>query len=235
MDLKLIKWLPRVRFIGLGLAMLVGLVAATEFYAPRLQPHHASPVFSTCLDRIIVIMLESYRSDEVDPEAIALNPFLTELAAKNGVAVNYYGVWKPSLPNYLAMIGGDVFDVHNNLGSCFNPDHATKCNAVDDVPTSWTNSRSRAFPGKDYLNSMPSVGFLGEKFPLENPRYAQKHNPFVYFKNIALDPARLSRLSHSFRVSFTLSWLTRHRLQGFFTSFPIFVTTSMAPLAASQR
>ena len=41
---------------------------------------------------------------------------------------------------------------------------------------------------------MPSAGFLGARFPSHKSLYAQKHNPFVYFKSIALDPARLVKL-----------------------------------------
>jgi hypothetical protein len=42
---------------------------------------------------------------------------------------------------------------------------------------------------------MPSDGFLGTQFPGAAPRlYAQKHNPFVYFKNIALSTQRLAHV-----------------------------------------
>jgi hypothetical protein len=41
---------------------------------------------------------------------------------------------------------------------------------------------------------MPSAGFMGASFPADSKLYAQKHNPFVYFKSIALDPSRLAKL-----------------------------------------
>ena len=121
----------RPRLIGFTVAAVVGLAVAIEFYAVRLRTNLTPPVPSSHLDRIIVLVLESYRSDAVDPAKIASNPFLTKLAAQNRVAVNYYGVWKPSLPNYLAMIGGETFGVSNNQGSCFNPDHARGCHSID--------------------------------------------------------------------------------------------------------
>src|SRR5262245_25770597 len=107
----------RLRPTGLVLAAVVILASAIGLYVVRLRHDHTSPVLSSHLDRIIVLVLESYRSDEVDPKNIARNPFLTKLAAQNRVAINYYGVWKPSLPNYLAMIGGDTFGISNNQGS----------------------------------------------------------------------------------------------------------------------
>ena len=39
---------------------------------------------------------------------------------------------------------------------------------------------------------MPGTGSLDIGFP--NGLYAQKHNPFVYFKSIALEPTRLAKL-----------------------------------------
>jgi phosphatidylinositol-3-phosphatase len=107
--------------------------------------------------------------------------------------VNYYGVWKPSLTNYIAMIGGDVFGVRDNRGSCFNPNHATKCNSVD-APNLVDQLEKAKIAWEGLFESMPVAGFLGEKFPEGATRYAQKHNPFVYFKSIASNPARLAKL-----------------------------------------
>ena len=87
----------RPRLIGLTVAAVVGFAVAI-FYAVGLRTNLTPPVPSSHLDRIIVLVLESYRSDAVDPAKIASNPFLTKLAAQNRVAVNYYGVWKPKPP-----------------------------------------------------------------------------------------------------------------------------------------
>jgi phosphatidylinositol-3-phosphatase len=181
----------RPRPAGLVLVAVVVLASAIGWYLVRHD--HTSPVSSSHLDRIIVLVLENYRSDEVDPEKIAYNPFLTKLAAQNRVAVNYYGVWKPSLPNYLAMIGGDTFGINDNHGSCFNPDHATSCHSID-APNLVDQLEAAHIAWEGLFESMPATGFLGEKFPEHAPLYAQKHNPFVYFKSVALDPARLAKL-----------------------------------------
>jgi hypothetical protein len=167
------------------LAAVIGLNA--------MRPRHAPPVYSSRFDRVIVLVLESYRSDEVDPAAISFNPFLTKLAGQNRVAVNYFGVWKPSLPNYIAMIGGDRFGVNNNRGSCFNPDHAAQCNSID-APNLVDQLEAANIAWEGLFESMPNAGFLGETFPTNRKRYVQKHNPFVYFKSVALDPVRLAKL-----------------------------------------
>src|SRR5262245_11106984 len=183
----------RLRPFGLVLAAVVVLASAVGWYVVRSRHDHISPVPSSHLDRIIVLVLETYRSDEVDPEKIAYNPFLTKLAAQNRVAVNYYGVRKPSLPNYLAMIGGDTFRINNNQGSCFNPHHATNCHSID-APNLVDQLEAANIAWEGLFESMPVAGFLGEKFPEHRPLYAQKHNPFVYFKDVALDPVRLAKL-----------------------------------------
>ena len=41
---------------------------------------------------------------------------------------------------------------------------------------------------------MPSAGFLGTIFSRSSKLYVQRHNPFVYFKSVALDPNRLAKL-----------------------------------------
>jgi phosphatidylinositol-3-phosphatase len=146
----------RLRFIGLALAAAGALAGVVGLYAMGLRPL-APPAPSSHLDRIIVLVVESYRSDEVDPEAIASNPFLTKLAAQNRVAVNYYGIWKPSLPNYIAMIGGDVFGIHNNRGSCYNPDHRGDCNSVD-APNLIDQLEAANIAWEGLFESMPRPG-----------------------------------------------------------------------------
>ena len=79
----------RSRLIGFALAAVVGLTGAIGLYAMWSRPDCAPPAPSSHLDRIIVLVLESYRSDEVDPAAIAYNPFLTKLAAANRLTMNY--------------------------------------------------------------------------------------------------------------------------------------------------
>src|SRR5262245_56742650 len=172
----------RLRLIGFAVAAVVSVTVVIGFYAVWLRANLTPPGPTSHLDRIIVLVLESYRSKTVDPAAIAHNPFLTKLAAQNRVAVNYYGVWNPSLPNYLAMIGGDWFGVSDNRDSCFNPDHAESCHSID-APNLVDQLEAANISWEGLFESMPSVGFLGKKFPDLETRYVQKHNPFVYFKS----------------------------------------------------
>jgi len=181
--------------MGLAVAAAIGFVGTTAFYAMTPQPQTVPPAPPSHLDRIVIIILENYRSHKVDPSVIGseeFNPFLNKLARANRVAIDYFGVWSPSLPNYIAMISGDFFGVSVDAESCFNPDHKKPCNGFD-APNLVGQLEEAHIAWEGLFESMPHTGFLGTRFP-DSKLYAQKHNPFVYFKNIALDPIRLAKL-----------------------------------------
>jgi hypothetical protein len=139
-----------------------------------LEPASGSvPAFK----HIFTIVLENTAYDTImqSPDA----PYFQALAAHYGLSDSYYGVRHPSLPNYLALIGGDTFGITSDCTSCT----VDAPNLVDQLETaghSW----------KAYLESMPSACFAGNASPL----YMQKHNPFIYFDNVRTNPARCARL-----------------------------------------
>jgi hypothetical protein len=158
------------------------------------------------LDRVFVIMMENHGFDEVigqadpgDPSgATLLTPFTTKLAQTYGLATYYFGVSHPSLPNYLASIAGDTFGIQSDTDSCFAPDHGATCISGLTAPNIIDQLEAKHISWEVLQESMPNIGFLGARYPLAQsggPRlYAQKHNPFVYFINIATNPARLQNI-----------------------------------------
>src|SRR5579859_7958830 len=106
-------------------------------------------------------------------------PFVSELAARYGLAANYAAVSHPSLPNYLALTGGSTFGLLTDCTSCFQ--NAPNI-AVDRVAASGRTWRA-------YMESMPSPAFTGDAYP-----YMQKHNPFVYYDNIRTDPGQFANV-----------------------------------------
>ena len=58
-------------------------------------------------DHIFIVIMENHGYDEIIGSAQA--PYINQLAARYGVAANYVSVAHPSLPNYLALTGGDTF------------------------------------------------------------------------------------------------------------------------------
>ncbi len=119
-------------------------------------------------------------------------PYITNLAVTAGLSTLYFGVTHPSLPNYLAMIAGDYFKVQDDNDSCYAvPAPGAGCHQID-APNLVDRLEANKLTWTALEQSMPSAGFLGDQFPSAAPRlYAQKHNPFVYFKDIATNKARL--------------------------------------------
>ena len=68
-------------------------------------------------DHVYLIVLENHDFDEALDGG--LSPFLVELSRAQGLATHYSGVTHPSLPNYLAMIGGDAFGRQGRCSQLF--------------------------------------------------------------------------------------------------------------------
>jgi hypothetical protein len=136
-------------------------------------PTPAIPAF----DHIFVVIMENHGYDEIIGSADA--PYLNQLATKCGVAANYTSVAHPSLPNYLALTGGDTYGVTTDCTDCFQ---SAPNLAVDRIAASGRTWRA-------YMESMPSPGFVGDSYP-----YMQKHDPFIYYDDIRTDPAQLANV-----------------------------------------
>ena len=148
---------------------------------------------------MVVIVLENRELNEVigNPEAA----FLNHLAGRGALAVNYYGVTHPSLPNYLALLGGDTFGIAENCTECvvYGPNLATQLSRVG---ISW----------KAYMGALPYPCYTGDDVGW----YAKRHDPFVYFPSLTSVPRRCSRIvpegelwsDLDRRALPTFSWLT---------------------------
>ena len=143
----------------------------------------------TRFDHVYVIVLENHGFD--DALYNGPSPFMRQLAQEQGVATLYFGVAHPSLPNYLALIGGDDFGIRDNRPSCFATDIApsTACNKiVGDSLVGQLKDAGLSFA--IYSESLPETGSLVTIAPggVDGALYAQKHNPVAYFEKLATDP-----------------------------------------------
>ncbi len=101
-------------------------------------------------------------------------PYQNSLASKYAVAANYTGVAHPSLPNYLALVGGSTFGVTSDClpAQCTLPSNVnTITGLLDSHHLSW----------REYAESMPSNCSQTNS---ADSLYYPKHNPFVYFGSI---------------------------------------------------
>jgi hypothetical protein len=130
--------------------------------------HDGVPVF----EHIIIIWMENEDYDTISSSSHM--PFLNDLAKQNVLLSDYYAVAHPSLPNYLALIGGSTFGVTKDCTDCFLNETSLP-DLLDRAKISW----------RTYQEDMPSPCFIGNKDP-----YYQKHNPFVYFDPVRKDQQR---------------------------------------------
>lgn len=147
-----------------------GQAATPSFYQPEYHPGQLGvPRF----DHIVIIVLENREYNSIfDSESM---PYLNRLAAENTLLSQYYGIRHPSLPNYLALIGGDTFGIDSDCTRC-----------TIDAPTLPDQLEKHGLTWKGYMEDMPSACFTGSS----HEQYAKRHNPFVYFDPIRLDAPR---------------------------------------------
>ena len=105
------------------------------------------------------------------PEAITLMPHLAGWAATYGKATNYVAVTHPSLPNYLAIAGGQTYGV------------------TDDNPPS-----SHPIPGASVFGQALAAGRTAKPYAdsmttncqqVNSGSYAVRHNPWTYYTGAA--------------------------------------------------
>jgi phosphatidylinositol-3-phosphatase len=124
------------------------------------------------LDHVVVIVEENKTADRILGSSEA--PFINRLAADYALATDYSAVARPSLPNYLALTSGTTAGITSD---CLpSPD----CRAA--VPSIAGEIDRSGRTWKMYAEGMP-VPCSRE----DSGRYAVKHNPFVYYPEVADD------------------------------------------------
>ncbi len=128
------------------------------------------PAFS----HVILILLENHEYSAVVGNTKSM-PNFNRWIGQNTLLTDYYAVSHPSLPNYIALLGGETFGIHRDCTNCF-------INAPS-LPDEIENS-GRTW--KYYAENMPAPCALGHAKNL----YWQVINPFVYFDSIRLNTDR---------------------------------------------
>ncbi len=126
-------------------------------------------------DHIVLIVFENKEFGSVIGNSQM--PTYNRLAREHTLLTQYYAVTHPSLPNYIALMGGETFGIDSNCRKCFI-DETSLPDLIEASGRTW----------KTYQEDMPSPCYIGDTHI-----YVQKHNPFVYFDNIRLDAARCER------------------------------------------
>jgi hypothetical protein len=181
--------------VAAGMVVLASCTHATPPTTPAASTSPTAPSPPTTLGRVAVIVMENHSYGQIigNPEA----PYLNGLARRSALATSYAAVAHPSLPNYLALIGGDTFGITSDCTTCY----VRGPNLVDSL-------EARHVTWKAFMEGMPTACFTGGS----SGRYAKKHDPFMYFDDIRTKHSRcdnvvpLTELDTTHLPDFT--WIT---------------------------
>ena len=201
-------------------SLLASLLVSDVSVANAIGHHDSGSKFS----HIFYIMMENHSTDQIFSNT-ADAPYINQLANEYAISTNYYGVTHPSLPNYLAAISGSYQGIWDDCkagttsacapeafmsGAPYNGRLLTQAevNSATHQPHWFTDQtiidqlESHDISWKAYMESMPTAGYTGEYYPVDQVNgqnvphklYAQKHDPFMYFSNIRNNPARMQKI-----------------------------------------
>jgi hypothetical protein len=122
---------------------------------------------------VAVIVMENKESSDVLRSSSSR--YVAALARRYAIATSSYAIGHPSLPNYLALTSGSTHGITSDCTDC----HVAARNIVDQLAAARLSWRA-------YMEGLPSpcsqvAGADG---------YAKKHDPFLYYDDIARDPRR---------------------------------------------
>jgi hypothetical protein len=164
-----------------GLGRLAGLLAAMWLLAgcgnAAPAPAGALPAPGTvrkvATSRVVVVVMENKEASDVLGNSEA--PYLNRLVRHGGLATRSYGVRHPSLPNYLALTSGSTHGITSDCTDC----RVRGRSIVDQLEAAHLRWRA-------YMEDLPQSCFAGAS----SGGYAKKHDPFMYYDAVALQPSR---------------------------------------------
>ncbi len=169
------------------LLLIVSVTASTP--SGRMTPAPAvvtgSASTGAYFDYVLLIIMENHNLCDILASCGGRATYLSGLASSYGVATNdLYCHVNPSLPNYLCLTGGSDFgctaDASPNTIACTQTAWGAT-NIVDRL-------ESAGLTWKGYMEDMPSNCYASD-----SGNYVVRHNPFVYYSDIANDATRCAR------------------------------------------
>ena len=170
-----VTFLRRAAPVVLGTALLVGCASSPPDAAPNAPTATETPSGTASIatpagpgtptvTKLLVFVVENHSLDQMSSDM----PYTFGLAQRYGYATAFTALTHPSLPNYLAIAGGDMFGVTD-----------------DDPPSSHAASGQSVFgqavemgrTARTYAEGMQGNCALEDG----GDRYAVRHNPWTYF------------------------------------------------------
>ncbi|MGI9168992.1 MAG: alkaline phosphatase family protein [Caulobacteraceae bacterium] len=192
---------------GLLTALLLAVGPAPAAHAATApRPEAAVPRYA----HIFVIVEENKDYGQIlDPSKA---PNIAALAAQYGSASQFFGEVHPSEGNYVAMLGGDTFGIHDDDGfTCHAGSIGAFCGGASApgyadhtvrAPHLGGQLEAAGLTWKGYYESLPAPGAL--VFTASDPAfdngsrktalYASKHSGFLNFAAVQNDPRRAEKI-----------------------------------------
>lgn len=185
-------------YSGLAAAAVVGLLVVALFWrgsgstrAKACLPYHvrvrqlalaASRAGTQAarvpdLSHIVVIVMENKECSQVVGSKNA--PYLNRLGREYAVLRDLYATTHPSFPNYLALTAGSTLGATHTCATCRYPAR----NLVDQLEAAHLSWRA-------YMDGMPTACYGASRAG----NYAKRHNPFLFYTDIADDSRRCANV-----------------------------------------
>jgi hypothetical protein len=193
-----------VNLAGFGpgklLAVLVAAALAVAGDPPASRAAAAQAQSVPRYDHILVIVEENKGYATVLDRGYA--PNISRLAATYGMATQMFAEVHPSEANYVALLGGDTFGIHDDdAWYCMPNDTRPLCKGADapgfvahliDGPNLASQLRAKGLGWRAYLENLPAPGSLAilsaESATEPAALYAAKHTGFTNFASVHTDP-----------------------------------------------
>lgn len=117
-------------------------------------------------NHVVVVVEENHSYSSVIGSSSM--PYLNSLAARYGLAKQYYANTHPSIGNYFEMTTGQIITNNDNFTSTVTTDNTVR------------HMLNAAKTWKSYVEGLPSVGYIGG----DTGSYVRHHNPFSYFSDV---------------------------------------------------
>ncbi len=122
-----------------------------------------APSAGSSVRKLLVVVVENHSLSQMRAQM----PSTFSLARRFGYADDYYAVAHPSLPNYLAIAGGQTYGVADDDPPSAHPLHG---------PSVFGQALARGHTAGVFAEDMPSNCAVDS-----SGNYAVKHNPWAYF------------------------------------------------------
>jgi hypothetical protein len=185
----------------LSIALALFLAACGGASSGATVPTAAPPsVRVPAFTHVVLVVFENHEASEFAGNPGA--PTFNALARRYARLTSYDAVAHPSLPNYLALVSGSTQGITSDCTECIVQGRSL-ADTLAAAGKTW----------KTYAEDLPYPGFTGGSAG----RYAKKHDPFLYFRDVADSRALRNRVVPLAQLGRDVA---RHRLPDFSLVIP---------------